>query len=252
MPDQRETKALFSFKCKIDKFIEDLDVVDVICLEENLAKLTPPQHIDYPFCGVRHNHIGLSKLKNKSAHRTLVSNHLRQSIYSAFIKDIYEEVTIYLNKVLYECSRNNINPYMLVGNTKIEVNPVDILKCTDIDSVYSHITNLIYKSIEQERSTQALIQKFIKKINIEINQELINSSVSLLNIRHILVHTDGIPNDKFKERNPDIEIRPNGRIKLTYSLSIRIKNAALGLLSAIDKQLIENSIVGDNSIHLNP
>lgn len=245
------TKLFHHFSENIKYFMEDLDFVDIICNENNLERLAPDADAPYPFKEVTPTHCRLSQRSNSEGSRKLISTHFRQSLYIGFIKLVYEETCNYLRNMILCCAKNHLDSTRLIGDSKIELNPRDILSCVNIEDVYEYISRLIFRSLENERNTMKLIEKFCKKINIDIDHSLIKKADSYFQIRHIFVHRNGIPDDKIMNAFPDLPLRNSGKIKLTYPLLVDYKDSAYNLIKVIDNQIVENMLICQCDIHGN-
>lgn len=246
----RSTKAYHAFKEHIKNFIEDLDFIDIVCEHDNLERLAPYKDENIPFNGVTDKHIRLSRRHNISSTRILISTHLRQSYYTSFIKDVYEEVTSYLNRILYECALKNLDPNRFIGDISLNIPATDILHCSSMEDVIKHITNIIYRKLENQKNTKKLIINISNRLGLDVNETDVSNAIELLNIRHIFVHRDGIPDKEFLEKNPNIPLRKNNRIKLSYPLLMKIKDAAFRIVDSIDREIILKKLIPEEYIHL--
>jgi len=110
------SKAFHAFCRRLDNFKDDLELIDILKMNIESGELKD-QHSKYIFKRldpIKHSH--LIRHVNNNHTRKLIINHLRQTVYSAYIKDIYEEVSIYLKKIILCASRKIINPERFVGN----------------------------------------------------------------------------------------------------------------------------------------
>ena len=178
-------------------------------------------------------------------------NHLKSSFYGGCIKDIYEYLTMYFQDILKAAAQKGLDPDRLVGEHNTSFSANDLLACKSHDAVIGLVTRSIFRSLENEKSTKKIIQKINKKLNLEIDEALINAAMPYLELRHLLVHADGYIDDKFVESYPNFEpdiVKKNSKIKLKYHIVDGAKCAISNLVKEYDKKLIEKSLVLSSDI----
>lgn len=181
----------------------------------------------------------LSQYKIGTQNRRSVVNHLRNTLYTAYIKDLYEEFCIYLKGIMKEVYINaKVTPERLSGEHKVTLSSVDILQHLQIGDLADVVIDQIFQLLEQERSTIELIRKFHKKIGICIDEELVNKAIDYLEIRHKLVHADGYVDEDFKKKHKLLKYTSNNKIKLDYSTIRQAREAVHSLVSDMDSKLI--------------
>lgn len=109
-----KSKSLVSFKNKMSHFNGDLDFVDILTqLVENEyfsdeCELFPGSN-DVKYTT-------LSTYNKVKSNRRLVVNHLKSTVYTAYIKDLYEEFSIYLKGTMKEVYNNaKVSPERICG-----------------------------------------------------------------------------------------------------------------------------------------
>lgn len=96
------SKGYKRFKSRLEYFRTDNEIAEIIVLNKELLK--GDNAIFKKVNAVKHPL--LSNRTNNANSRRLVINHLRKTIYVAFIKDMYEEVTEYIRYILQEGAMN--------------------------------------------------------------------------------------------------------------------------------------------------
>lgn len=237
------SKHYQTFSNRLIHLNADLELIDIIdvSIKEGLLQPTDEKLFEK-----------LSKQKHPVlVHRTpsrenqqLAMNHLRQSVFSSYIKDLYEEVYDYLKSVLTEAAiRAKVDPERLIGEHRIEVKVTDILQTDKLQSLIEDIVSKVFRKLENERSTTALIAKTCNKLNLEIDETIQSSAIYYLEIRHQLVHADGKADAEFRATHPDLEYTADHYIDLRYKLIKKIKKAILDFINEFDKQAIEKDLV---------
>lgn len=182
--------------------------------------------------------------------REIVVKHLRKTVYSSYIKDLYEELTAYLKSIIYKSaviSKDRESAYRLLGEHSIQFTARDILQFNNLRDIIKIIAEDIVRKLENERSTMSLIRKICKKIGLEVPDEVVNSALPYLEMRHILVHADGKIDKEFKKKYPMFKSDSKNRINLNYDIIIEATESVTQLVLEIDKQAVNRGILKLNT-----
>lgn len=241
------SKCLVTFKNKMSHFNADLDFVEILSKSVENGNYSGEEEL---FPGSNdEKYTTLSKYKIGDQNRRLVVNHLKATLYTAYIKDLYEEFSIYLKGIMKEVYSNaKIAPERLSGEHKINLTSVDILHHLQTGDLADVVIDSIFQSLENERSTIALITKFHKKIGIDIDHTIVNNAIYYLEIRHKLVHTDGVADDEFKSTHDSLTYTSSNKIKLDYSTIQKAYDKVFRLVTDIDAKVIAMGLAKSNII----
>ncbi len=241
------SKCFVSFKNKMSHFDADLDFIDIIFSDISFNPL--PNGATELFPGSSNpKYETLSRYKIVPQNQLLVIRHFRTTFYTAYIKDLYEEFTIYLKNMLKDIYNNaKITPERLTGEHKISMSSIDILNHIRQGNLTDIVIDSIFQSLENERSTISLINKFHQKIGIVKNDQLINNAIYYLEIRHKLVHTDGFADSDFMSSHPTLTYTDANYISLNYTTIKDAKNAVMALVKDIDYKIMQKQLVPPNT-----
>lgn len=228
------SKGYKRFKSRLEYFRTDNEIAEIIVLNKELLK--GDNAIFKKVNAVKHPL--LSNRTNNANSRRLVINHLRKTIYVAFIKDMYEEVTEYIRYILQEGAMNGADTHRLVGEHNVNMKANDILSMGTKREIVQSIMDQIFQQLENERSTITLISKIRNKLGLAIEQQIIDDALPFLEIRHIFVHSDGKPNQVFLDKYPNIRLDDHNRILLNATFAEEAYNSINNLLIAIDNEMI--------------
>lgn len=227
-------------------FNDDIELIDVLRNAVIAGDLTDPttdrllKHVD----PTRHTHI--ARRQNSDGSRRNTINHLRSTIYSSYLKDLYEEVTEYLRTILRQASRNGFNAGRVIGEHSFKMDASKVLALGTWEKVCEEVTSSVFQSLEAERSTLALLQKVANKLGLEIDQNLIESALPYLELRHALVHTDGRLSAEYIAKHPRIGRKPNGCVNLSYTLITDARQYVCALMGAFDAEVIAKNLLSEN------
>ena len=237
------TKAYHSFQSKIIYFSDDLELVDFLrstVLDGTLSD----QSSEYVFKDLNpQKYVKLSRRKNCDGSRNLLLSHLRKSVYGSYVKDVYEEVTAYFKNIIYAFFKCDINSPRVIGEHSIKIDARDLLSLGSWDSVCRFVANSVFQSIESERSTIELLNKIKKKIGINIEQDIIDNAIPYLQVRHFLVHADGILSEDFIKKYPSIRHNKSRDILLNNQFLLNFNKQITTLIRSYDEKIVEQNLL---------
>lgn len=230
------SKQALRFQNRILSFYQDVEFMDLLQKGQKANKLLPDETL--LFAGMtneRHPHLSKRGATKKS--REIVVLHLRKTVYSAYIKDLYEELTMYLKDVLFEAAKiakESQKAKRLLGDQKITLSASDILQFSSLDDLTMQIAENIIQGLERERSTKELIEKICKKIDLTVEKNIIEQALPYLELRHKLVHADGKVDSAFQVQYPMLKYN-GSEIILNDSLICKATSKVSNLVLAIDE-----------------
>lgn len=243
------SKEALIFQNRIKSFDEDLEMIDVLKIALEKSDLLRDDEVLFKYVSKK-RHINLYSKKVTMQSRKIVVNHLRNTIYSSYLKDLYEELTDYLKALLSataKVSKEKSKALRLMGEHTISIKASDILQFNSIEDLATYIAESIIQSLENERSTKELIKKVCKKIDLQIDEEIINVALPYLEIRHKLVHTNGLLDVEFKKNYPKIQCNNENYVTLNYALVNAARDAVTNLVFAIDEKALEKKLLPPNT-----
>lgn len=236
------TKALHAFESKMHYFDDDIELIDVLRLGVVAGDLTDKNsnHVLKNIAPEKHSH--LSRRQNSDGSRKLIMTHLRATVYSAYIKDIYEEVTDYLRTILELAAEKGFEAGRLIGEHNFKIDAKDVLAAGSWGYVTQKIADSVFQALESEKSTLKLLEKFASKLGLEVDRSLIENALPYLEVRHLLVHADGKASDDYKKKYPDIRLKGE-RVFINYVFLTRMRAAVKTMMEAFDREIIAKNIV---------
>lgn len=234
------SKGYRRFKDRLDNFQEDLEIIAIVY--NNRESLAGQDTI---FQGVSEN--GQPKLKrrnNSPASRKLVVQHLRKTLYVSFIKDLYEEVLIYCQYALGQAASHVADATRLIGdqnNQTFKIN--EILSKSTKDEIFSMVTDKIFRAIEKKKDTLELVTALNERINLGIESAIFDKAMPYLEARHLFIHADGLTDQEFREKYPNVKLTDDYYIKLNPTIIKEAQVAIHNLVLAYDQKLTDNSYI---------
>lgn len=241
MAKEKHSKPYQTFCNRVLHLDADLELIDIIDSSVKSGLLFSEDKL---FSKISKNkHPVLSKRKVTSVNRELAINHLKQSMFSSYIKDLYEEVYDYLKSVLFEASINaKIEPSRFIGDQKIEIKAKDILQADKLQTLVKEVVEELFRKLENKRSTKDLIENICNRLDISVENGKKEKALYYLEVRHQLVHADGKADEAFRKAHPDIPYK-DGYIDLRYRLIISARKAIKEFITSFDTQLIIKGLI---------
>lgn len=237
-----QSKPHHAFTTRLAYFDDDIELVDVLRTSILKNDLTDRNSASILKNVDPEKHTHLARRKNSEGGRKLVSNHLRKTVYSSYVKDIYEELTLYLREILRLTAMNAFDSGRLVGEQSFKFSAQDLLSLGGWDEVCDMVAESIFQALENERSTLKLLDKTAKKLALSVDGELINQAVPYLEVRHYLVHVNGrLPQD-FIDSNPQIPVNDRS-VRLSYSFISDFRDAVVHMVNDFDRCIVEKRLL---------
>jgi len=239
-----KTKALLRFLNRAARFDGDVEFVDVVAVATKKGKLTPKSGSPLFDHLVDVKHPRLSKQTATDHNRGLVVTHLKRTVHSAFMKDIYEDTLEYLASLLAAAARNGLSPDRLVGDHRLSVEANDLLRCGGWDAVVELVTRSVFRRLEDERSTKKLLEGIDAKLKLGIDKTVVAAALPFLEIRHLLVHRDGIVDADFCRRHPTFGATNGEQIDLGHKVIDRGRTTIVALVKHYDEKAVAAKVIG--------
>lgn len=242
------SKAFHAFEQKISYFNDDLDLLDVLRISILNDELTDAksQYILKNVDATKHTHI--SRRRNSKVSRKQTINHLRQTVYASFVKDAYEEVTLYLKLILEKAASNGFDAGRIIGEHTFKIDATTILGAGDWSNVARLITDSVFQSLEAEKSTLKLLEKISNKLALNVDKDLINRALPYLEVRHYLIHADGLLTQEFREANKQILHNKEGYVQLDGTFICALRDSAKALVADYDNKVINADLLSASDL----
>ncbi len=241
-----KSKAFHAFEQKLSYFDDDIELIDVLKIAVSRGDLTDPtsQYVMKYIDSSKHSHI--VRRKNSDVSREQIINHLRSSIYSSYVKDVYEEVTHYLRTMLKKAAENGFDSARIIGDHPFNVEAKKILELGNWTNVCQMVSDSLFQSLEKEKSTLNLLKKTAKKLALNVDEQLINDALPYLEVRHFLVHSDGKLSQEYIKKYPSIQHDKDGCVILSYTFICNMRSLVKSLICKFDEEVIAKNFLKES------
>jgi hypothetical protein len=238
-----KTKALVRFLNRAAHFDADIELVDVLHYA-NLDGALHSSSVQYLFKYVRPDkHPRLANRATSDHSRLLAITHLKATLCASFIKDIYEDLYSYLREILTAAAENGLDPNRLIGEHKLTLEGNDLLRAGTWQSVVQLVADDLFRKLENLQNTKTLIEKINDKLNLRVDRAKIDAALPYLEIRHLLVHNDGLADDRFCNQFSSFGATVGERLSLDYEILNGARTTIVALVNEYDAKVVANSVV---------
>lgn len=243
-----KTKFFLKFLNNSSHLDTDLEFVDIIQIAVSDGKLKDSDSsLIFDYVDVT-KHKKLTKRAGTLHSRKLAANHLKSSIREAFMKSIYENTMAYFQDILKAAIRNGIDAKKLIGEHSRNFTSREIIEAGNHQNLLDSIGSSIFRQLENEKKAKDLIEKMSKKLGLDIESEKINAALPYFDIRHKLVHAEGIADQEFCKKFPNIEAESGKAIRISYELIDQARNHITNLIKDFDDKIVTNNIVASTDL----
>jgi hypothetical protein len=238
-----KTKFRSRFLSRMANFDADVELADILKIAIHRGALSGAGG-PYIFDSVNERqHPRLAARAATTPNRKRAANHLKATLAAAYLKDIYEDLTEYFVFLLRAAAINGLDPNRLIGEHKVSFDANDILKAGSWPGVVELVSRSVFRKLEGERSTRDLLQKLNSKLDLGVRQETIDASLPYLELRHLLVHADGVADSTFCRSYPTIPATPGTKVEITYDLLLAAKESVVKLVVEFDRKVVSKGVV---------
>ena len=191
--------------------------------------------------------------KDNTEKRKETAYHLRRTIYSSYIKDLYEEVCLYLVRtmeIIVSGNKNNFEISRVLGGSKVTITPKQIIEMGTYEQIVQFMMKQLFQimeSVQKENEGKVelnIIKQYKNKFKLSINQNYIDNAMPFLKLRHVLVHSDGVPEESFIKEFPQFKPpKDKRRIQLTHEIIKEAYDNITKLIQVIDIELETKKLV---------
>lgn len=238
-----KTKYFAKFLSRAAHLDADIELADVVAIASKKGALHTAGSTYLFDEVVPAQHPRLAARASNAHNRKIAIRHLKASLCASFLKEAYEDVTAYMQDILEAAARNGLDPNRLIGEHKVTFEANDILRAQNWNAVVHLVAKSVFRKLENERSTKDLLKSMNTKLNLGVNQAKIDAALPFLEIRHLLVHADGIADDNFCNSFPAFGASPGTKLKLDFAVLQSARTALLELVKQFDKKVISCNVV---------
>lgn len=237
------SKHLVRLLNRVAHFEADVELADVVAISNHTGALNTKVGVRLFDAVNPKQHPRLAARIPNAHNRRLAVRHLKATLCASFLKDIYEDLSAYMQSILEGAARNGLDPNRLIGEHKIQLEANDVLAAKTWPGVVRLVTQSVFRRLENEKSTRDLIQKLNAKLNLGVPQPIIDAALPYLELRHLVVHSDGVADEKFCRSFPNFGATAGAKIDMNFSVLQAAKKAVVVLVEEFDVKVVANNVL---------
>lgn len=230
-----KTKSYQRFIGRIADYQSDLELANVL-IRRFMSRPNTQSTIAVDLGAVPATHIKLNARTNNANSRKIVGLHLKKTLYASFIKDLYEDFGEFVRNTLEMAALAGLDPSRFVGDSKVDMKVGELLATGSWEALIAHISDELFRSMENERSTTKLIEKFDRKLGLGLSKPMVADAMPYLDARHIIVHRDGVADQPYKDAYQAVMLTDGDRIKLDFPFVNNARAKVCDLAKHMDDQ----------------
>lgn len=106
------------------------------------------------------------------------------------------------------------------------------------DEVVHHVSDTIFRKLEDERSTLKLLSLLDTKLGLKIDEAILKAALPFLDARHRFIHHDGRVDQAFAEAYPSLGLSDGDELPTTYLFVVDAQAAIRALVEEYDRALV--------------
>lgn len=107
------------------------------------------------------------------------------------------------------------------------------------EKIVTVIMQGIFRKLEGKRDTLLLINELNNRLGLDISENVINKAMPYFEARHKFVHSDGIPDEEYLQKYPQMKLTENGKIKLNKEIMQKVFTTARALVNEFERKMAE-------------
>ena len=258
-PDFKETISLQQYRGAIEFLQTHLQLLDASLLQtiKTLKGMTDQEKIISSALGLDASKY--NRLNHPTRQHNVIIRHSQKKNIEFAILRLFNLFTDYLRGATKEMFYKN--PMLVVGKAVINRNGEDkenttmtyaeIVRLGNYERLQEKIISNIFRSIEEQKSTNKLLEKILKDTKVSIPDKVTTDALIYLEMRHLFVHNQGKVDHKYAQQygvNFTPHLKENSELPAKFETFAIALIAVTKLVTTIDSQLINNGMVGKREI----
>lgn len=246
---EKESKPYQAFRDSIDWFDLHMQLVDAAIITATKALRDKAKFNvsvgDVLVVGQEASYPDLYKQPVKSYSKVISQSQNREIEFA--ICRLYRFFNDYLKAIVKEVVVNKptsvAQSLINASNPSQNITFRDLVQFSDISDIKQYITDTIFRSLESDKSTPALIDKIVKSGNLNIKEDLKKDALQYLELRHLYIHNKGKIDKKYAVKYGNACGNDGDKICSSFALYTKAKEAIVKLCEAIDKEAIAKKMI---------
>lgn len=240
-----KSKALIRFLNRFAHYAADVEMVDVMARSAPALATRGGRIFD---AVTAESHPALWNRGDSNASRDIALRHLKATIAQSVIKDLYEDLTSYLQEILSAAAAKGVDPARFVGEHDFKIGAKELLTLGSWEAVVRYTSATIFRRLEEERSTTRLLALLPNKLGVSVDQAIVDAAKPYLEARHRFVHHDGKVDAVFAAAHPSFGLSDGDYLPTTYAFVNDAQATIRALVEEFDRKLVASGLLPDTAL----
>lgn len=239
-----ESKPFQKFRDKLEMIYQHAQVVDAAfkIFERDLNKVTDQQEYITTVLGL--SELSHPKLRQPIKEKNRLLAYSKSRSYEFAILEVFSGFTSYMKDITSEMFDSE--PMKIVGKVSADSSSLtynEIIKLGSMDNIAERMVEDIFRKFENERSTTKLIDKVLSHTKILTDNNLKESAMMYLEMRHLFIHAKGKADDKFISKYSGFKLKADGKLPTNFKTVTTAIKSVKNFAKDIDDKLLAKEIL---------
>ena len=182
--------------------------------------------------------LSMNRLNQPLTEINRIFNYSKTNICKYYIVELYKAFDEYLRNSIKEIFLTSPTTVLGLSDKQINMTGADIVAYGNYQNVCNKIIADIYRELENMQSTKKLLDKYIKVFKLNIPNVLIDDALSLLELRHLIIHNNSIIDLKYQTSFPASGLTNGSKVPTNYTFANSQQIKLVSLINYIDQESI--------------
>jgi hypothetical protein len=173
----------------------------------------------------------------KTSHHRTISNHAIVRNAEQGLQLLYSHFSEYARRILREMY--DIRPLTIVDKAHGSLRFHEIVNLGSYEAVCDHMVEHVFRTLEGQRSTRALVEKILDKTGVAISDPVMKGGLAYIEMRHLIVHNSSLVDDRFAGAYGAVfRVKAGDKLNSSLGLAKKAVRAIEALCLEIDRGLV--------------
>lgn len=242
MAPSPETKSFQRFRGRIHDLKQHIQTVDIALINAYKIMKAEPNKNKKISEALGYSSTKYTELNHPIRVNPRILNHSKSSAQQFTIIILHTHFSEYVKGLLHEVFLHE--PLRVVGNHSGNLAYKRIVELGGLDKINQEMVNDVFRKLENQRSTQKLLDEILSKGNANVDQSVKHKALAYLEMRHLFIHSSGLADSEFVSKYNDIVPAVEGeKLPLGYPLVESAINSVKDLCKKVDESMLAGGYV---------
>lgn len=185
----------------------------------------------------------LSSLNQPLSETKRIFNYSKTNICKYYIVELYKAFDEYLKNSIGEIFQYNPSLVLGLSDKPVLFTGADIVTLGNYKKICDKFISDIYRKLEDMQSTKKLLEKYVNVFKITIEKEKIDKALSVLELRHLVIHNNCKIDDGYQKDFPNMKLCSGKKIPTNFYFVNTLDSNLTCLIDIVDMKLIKRQLI---------